>query len=172
MCRLLMLTTILAATACTTETEPQTDTGQLVRLNDTLFGDCQDNPDTAFTCGVLVTFGAEGRIDAVGTSTYDKGPAATGTLNEATRAEIAELISQIPVDAATVHDPGCGLAPLRTTNVDIQFDHDGAHHFDIEYAAQGPMADFTRRLEDLVTAIRTCSSNDVSFDSCQPNVAL
>ncbi|HUS30771.1 MAG TPA: hypothetical protein VMZ53_19810 [Kofleriaceae bacterium] len=165
--RLALLAT-LAAAACTSE--PSTDTGQLVRVHDQVFAECQDTADA--TCSVEVTF-TNGQLSALGV--YEDGavtgPVAIATLSESARARLADLIAQIPLESPdTVHDVGCGLAPLRTTNADIAFDHDGMRNFVIEYAAQGPMADFSRYVTDLVTGIRTCNSSDLAFESCQPNV--
>jgi hypothetical protein len=166
--RLLLLSTVLAAaSACTTE--PETDTGRLVRIHEQIFAECEDG--SGFTCGLEVSF-ADGRFSARGISIdgVPIGPEATGVMTEAARLRLDSLIAQIPLESPdTIHDVGCGVAPMRTTNADIAFDHDGMRHFDIEFVAAGPMVDFSSHLNDLITGVRTCSSTDLVFETCAKN---
>ena len=166
--RLLLLSTVLAASACTTS-EPSTDTGQLTKIRDQVFVDCVSTADSTCTVEVIVS---DGRLEAFGVTDEGAtaGPHATADLTAQARATLADLVASIPTEASVVHDVGCGGAPLRTTSADVAFDHDGMRHFEIEYAAEGPMADFSRYLQDLVSGIRTCNSSELTFDSCTPNV--
>lgn len=165
--RLLFVVAVVSA-ACTTESP--TDTGQLVGIKDQVF-ECQETAGGAFTCSLEVAI-ADGQLTALGR--YEDGatgPVATATINDAARGRISDLVAHLPLDSSdTVHDVGCGAAPFRATNADLVFDHDGARSFNIEYAVEGPMADFSRYLQDLVTGIRTCSSTELTFDSCTPNL--
>ena len=168
--RLALLVAVTAAVpACTTDDGPATDTGQLVRVKDQLFADCKEGAGT--TCTIDVTF-AEGVVTAQGRfENGELGPTATATLTDSARAHITSLVAQLPLTSPdTVHDQGCGGAPLRTTDADLVFDHDGARSFTIEYAVQGPMADFSHYVQDIVTSIRTCTAGELTFSSCDPNV--
>jgi hypothetical protein len=167
--RFLLVAAIVAASACTSE--PTTDTGQLVRIHDEILTGCHDDPTTGTTCSLQVTF-TDGRFDARGL--FDDGSEAkpvTGTVSEQAQLRLASLVSNIPLESPdTVHDVGCGGPPDQTRSADVNFVHDGLRQFTIEYASGGPMADFNRYLSDLVTGIRTCTSSDLAFDSCEPNI--
>jgi hypothetical protein len=164
--RLLLLSTVLAASACTTE--PQTDTGKLVRIQEQVFAECEDG--AGFTCGLQVTF-AEGRFHARGVTNDGAaiGPEAVGVLSEGARFRLDVLIAQIPVEGPS-NEVGCGVAPTRSTDADVAFDHDGMRHFAIEFASSGPMVDFSSYLNDLITGVRTCNSTELELESCTKNV--
>jgi len=167
--RFLPLLALLVAAACTTETT--TDTGQLTGFEDRMFAECQDAGGT-YSCGLRVSV-TGGQIQALGlfNDGATGGPSATGTLTESAQAELADVIAQIPMETpGTVHDVGCGGAPLRSTSLDVLFDHNGTRHFDIEYASDGPMAELNTYVTDLVTEIRTCSGSRVTFDGCTVNM--
>ena len=166
---LLLATATVAASACTTS-EPSTDTGRLIGLDDQVF-ECQEAAGGTFTCMIDVSV-TDAQLTAIGRfENGSTGPMATATINESARLRIAEMIGHLPLESPdVVHDVGCGGAPLRSTNAHLLFDHDGERNFQFEYAAEGPMADFSRYLQDLVTGIRTCNSPDLAFDSCTPNV--
>jgi hypothetical protein len=166
--RLLLVATVVSAAACTTESP--TDTGTLVGMKDQVF-ECQETAGGAFTCSLEVAI-ADGQLTALGRyEDGSTGPTATATINDAARLRISDLVAHIPLDSSdTVHDVGCGVAPSRVTNANLVFDHDGERTFNIEYVSQGPMADFSVYLHDLATGIRNCSSSELTFDSCQPNL--
>jgi hypothetical protein len=166
--RLLLLSTVLAASACTTE--PQTDTGKLVRIHEQILSECEDG--SGFTCGLQVSF-ADGRFTARGVTNDGAaiGPEAVGVLTEGARFRLDVLIAQIPLESPdTIHDVGCGLAPTQSTSADVAFDHDGMRHFAIEFASSGPMVDFSSYLNDLITGVRTCNSTELELESCTKNV--
>ena len=153
--------------ACTTT--PETDTGQLAGFEDRLYEECQDN--ASFTCGLRVTV-TDGQISAVGIRTDGSTSAApaTGTLTADAQIALDDMIARIPMSTpSTVHDEGCGLAPTRSTNLDVVFDTHGLRHFDIEYASDGAMAELHELVLDLVTEIRLCSGSHLTFDACQRN---
>ena len=159
---------ILAFAAACTTTEA-TDTGQLVGIEDRMFAECQDG--TSFSCGVRVTV-TDGQVVATGVFEDGRtgGPSATGALTEAAQLELSGMIGQIPLSTpSTIHEAGCGGAPLRATGLDVMFDHDGLRHFDVQYAGEGPMQDLNDYVMDLVTEIRLCSSSRMTFDACQAN---
>jgi hypothetical protein len=167
--RCLPVLALLCAAACTTETT--TDTGQLTGFEDRIFADCQDAGGTAYSCGLRVSV-TDGQIQALGlfNNGATGGPSATGTLTEAAQVQLGDMIAQIPMETSgTVHDEGCGGAPLRTTSLDVLFDHNGTRHFDIEYTSDGPMAELHTYVNDLVTDIRTCSGGRVTFEACTAN---
>jgi hypothetical protein len=164
--RFLLVATLVSAAACTTET----DTGQLVRLHDQVFANCEDGPGS--TCNLFVDF-SEGQFTASGLykDGTTQGPTAVGTLTEGARAHLADLIAQIPLESdETVHAEGCGGPPERATGADISFDHDGLRHFNIESAYSGPWFDVDSYLNQLVLGVRTCNSTELTFDNCDPNV--
>ena len=166
--RLLLVAAVVSAAACTTESP--TDTGRVVRIKDQVF-ECQETAGGQFTCSLEVAI-VDGQLTALGR--YEDGsvgPSATATINDQARLRISDLVAHIPLDSSdTVHDVGCGGQPFRATNADLVFDHDGERSFNIEYAVEGPMADFSRYLQDLVTGIRTCNSTELTFESCEPNL--
>ena len=153
--------------ACTAT--PETDTGQLTRFEDRMFAECQDG--SGFTCGVQVTV-TDGQISAVGVRNDGEtnGATTTGLLTADAQLALDDMIARIPMSTpSTVHDQGCGLAPIRATNLDVMFDVNGLRHFDIEFASEGAMAELHTLVLDLVTEIRLCNGSHLTFDACQPN---
>jgi len=152
--------------ACTTEV---TDTGQLVGFEDRMFAECEDAG--SFTCGVRVSV-TDGQVVAVGMTNQGatQSTSTTGTLNEAALVQLDDMIARIPMSTPdTIQESGCGLAPVRSTTLDVSFDVHGLRHFDVVYAENGAMAELNRFVLDLTSEIRLCNSTHMTFDACQPN---
>src|ERR1041385_2574906 len=113
--RLLLLAIAVSAAACTSE--PSTDPGQIVRIQDRWFDACHEG--NSATCSIEVTF-ADGQFTALGRYLDGSaGPTASGTVTDAGSGRLAELISHVPLESPdTIHDPGCGGPPPRVTNAD------------------------------------------------------
>lgn len=161
------LAIFLFAAACTTDT----DTGQLTGFQDVFLAECQDAASSPeFSCGVRVAVN-DGQVTAL--RVFNDGtlgaPSAVATLSENSQLEIADLIAQIPTSTqAVVTEAGCGGAPMRATDVDVAFDHDGPRHFQI-HVSDGPIGELKGYVIALVKEIRTCSGAHLAFEQCAVN---
>lgn len=157
---------LLAVGACATD--PGTSPGTLTKASDVVY-QCDDSSGS-FSCGTQVQL-ANGQLTAIalhrdGTSGTTL---ATGALTASAQDQIDGLIAKLPLDTPdTVHEAGCGGAPLRSTTFSIDFANGTAKDYTFEYGSgvPGQIDDFVLQL---VRQINACSGDSVTLESCTPN---
>jgi hypothetical protein len=156
---------LLALGACATEAS--TSPGSIAKASDLVY-QCQDS--SSYSCGTQVQF-ADGQLAAIALHRDGTTGAtlATGALTAAAQDQIDGLIAKLPLDTpATIHDVGCGGAPLRSTTFSIDFKNGGAKDYTFEYGS-GVAGDIDTFVLGLVRQINACSGDSVTLDSCTLN---
>lgn len=155
---------LLAVGACTgTQTSP----GTLTKASDLVF-QCTDS--SSASCGLSISF-TDGQLAA--TALHKDGTTgaalATGALTAAAQDQIDGLIAKLPLDTPdTIHDIGCGGAPLRSTTFSIQFTDGKARDYTFQYGS-GVASQIDDFVLQLVRDIDACGGSSVTLDACTPN---
>jgi hypothetical protein len=156
---------VLALGACSADTS--TSPGNLTKASDLVY-QCQDS--SSYSCGTQVQF-TDGQLTAIALHRDGTTGAtlATGALTAVAQDQIDGLIAKLPLNTPdTIHDEGCGFAPLRSTTFSIEFKNGAAKDYAFEYGS-GVAGDIDAFVLGLVREINACSGDSVTLDSCTPN---
>jgi hypothetical protein len=159
---------LLALGACASD--PGTSPGTLTKASDLVY-QCDDSSGS-FSCGTQIQL-ANGQLTA--TALHRDGTTgatqATGALTAAAQDQIDGLIAKLPLDTPdTIHDVGCGGAPLRSTTFSIQFTDGTAKDYSFEYGS-GVASQIDDFVLQLVRQVNACGGDSVTLDACTPNAA-